>query len=65
MLKKCEDGLDFVFASRYMENSGSDDDTLMTKIGNYIFTKIGNIFFLFMYLISYSHFYLKRLTLKF
>ena len=45
MLKKCEDGLDFVFASRYMENSGSDDDTLMTKIGNYIFTKIGNIFF--------------------
>mgnify|MGYP001295396118 CR=1 FL=1 len=28
-----------------MKNSGSDDDTLMTKIGNYIFTKIGNIFF--------------------
>ena len=37
--------LDFVFASRYQENSGSDDDTLITLIGNYIFTYIGKIFF--------------------
>ena len=36
---------DFIFGSRYEQNSGSDDDTIITKIGNYFFTKIGNIFF--------------------
>ena len=36
---------DFVFASRYEKNCTSEDDTIITKIGNYIFTKIGNIFF--------------------
>tara|TARA_B100000959_G_scaffold285805_1_gene361819 strand:+ start:4232 stop:4906 length:675 start_codon:yes stop_codon:yes gene_type:complete len=38
--------LDFLFASRY-ENpgGGSDDDNLVTSLGNYLFTKIGNIFF--------------------
>ena len=37
--------LDFIFASRYGANSGSDDDTLLTLVGNYIFTYIGKIFF--------------------
>ena len=37
--------LDFLFASRYQANSGSDDDTIITKIGNFIFTLIGNILF--------------------
>lgn len=36
---------DLVFASRYQKNSGSDDDNLITLIGNYFFTKIGKIFF--------------------
>ncbi len=36
---------DFVFASRYEVNCSSEDDTLITKIGNYIFTKLGRIFF--------------------
>ena len=36
---------DFVFASRYEKNCSSDDDTLITLIGNFIFTRIGNIFF--------------------
>ena len=36
---------DFIFASRYQKNSGSDDDTFVTFVGNFIFTKIGNIFF--------------------
>ena len=31
--------------TRYEKNCGSEDDTLVTFIGNYIFTKIGNIFF--------------------
>jgi glycosyltransferase involved in cell wall biosynthesis len=37
--------LDFIFASRYGANSGSDDDTVLTLVGNYIFTYIGKIFF--------------------
>lgn len=36
---------DFVFASRYEKNCSSDDDTIITLVGNFIFTKIGNIFF--------------------
>lgn len=38
--------LDFVFASRYEKPlGGSDDDDIITAIGNYFFTKIGNILF--------------------
>lgn len=36
---------DFIFASRYEEGCSSEDDTLITKVGNYFFTKIGRIFF--------------------
>ena len=45
MLSLCKGDRDFVFASRYMDDGGSDDDTLLTKIGNFIFSTIGNIFF--------------------
>jgi len=45
MLGLCESDRDFVFASRYMSGGGSDDDSLLTKIGNFIFSTIGNIFF--------------------
>ena len=37
--------IDFLFASRYMKNSGSDDDTLITYIGNKVFSFIGKFFF--------------------
>ncbi len=38
--------LHFLFASRYGNSkAGSDDDNLITLVGNYFFTKIGNIFF--------------------
>ena len=37
--------LDAVFASRYLKNSKSYDDTLVTFIGNKIFTFIGNYFY--------------------
>ena len=40
-----DDKYDFVFASRYEKDCGSDDDTLVTLIGNYIFTFLGKIFF--------------------
>jgi glycosyltransferase involved in cell wall biosynthesis len=46
MIKKLRDDKhDFVFASRYEKNCGSDDDTFVTFIGNYIFTYLGKIFF--------------------
>ena len=44
MLKLCKNK-DLVFASRYLKKAGSDDDTILTKIGNYIFSLLGNIFF--------------------
>ena len=40
-----DDKNDFVFASRYEKNCGSDDDTFITFVGNYIFTLLGKIFF--------------------
>ena len=43
--KTINKNLDFVFASRYQKNSGSEDDTIVTLIGNYIFTFLGKIFF--------------------
>ena len=36
---------DFVFGTRYEKNCGSDDDTILTSIGNFIFTKMGNLLF--------------------
>lgn len=37
--------LDLLFASRYKKDSSSEDDTLITLIGNKIFTLIGKILF--------------------
>ena len=46
MLNKLEnDKVDFLFASRYLEHGGSDDDTFVTLLGNKIFSLIGKIFF--------------------
>ena len=39
MCKQIEN-YDFVFGSRYQANAGSEDDTIITKIGNFIFTKM-------------------------
>lgn len=46
MLNKALSGFNFIFASRYShKGSGSDDDTILTLIGNKIFTFLGRIFF--------------------
>ena len=37
MSKIKNDKYDFVFATRYEKNCGSDDDTIVTYVGNYIF----------------------------
>lgn len=42
-LKK--NNLDFVFGSRYEQKGKTDDDTLLTAIGNFFFTKISTLFF--------------------
>tara|TARA_Y100000590_G_scaffold396177_1_gene476673 strand:- start:182 stop:880 length:699 start_codon:yes stop_codon:yes gene_type:complete len=36
---------DFVFGSRYLKNGKSDDDTFITKIGNFFFSNVGKKFF--------------------
>ena len=42
---KLTNNFDFVFGSRYLKNAKTDDDTVITSLGNYIFSKIGRIFF--------------------
>lgn len=37
--------LNFLFASRYLKNGSSEDDTLLTYIGNKIFSFFGKFFF--------------------
>jgi glycosyltransferase involved in cell wall biosynthesis len=44
MLSLCENK-DLVFASRYLTGGGSDDDDVITLVGNKIFSFIGNTFF--------------------
>ena len=43
--KLIDENFDFIFASRYERRAGSDDDTIITFLGNRIFTFLGNIFF--------------------
>ena len=40
---------DLVFGSRYEKNSTSDDDTVITYLGNKIFSFIGKFFFFITY----------------
>ena len=45
MLKECKNK-DFIFASRYERpGGGSDDDTIVTLIGNKVFSLMGNILY--------------------
>ena len=43
--KKLLEGADFVFSSRYLRDGGSDDDTVLTYIGNFFFTSLCNMLF--------------------
>ncbi len=61
MLIKCEN-YDYVFATRYLKGGGSDDDTFLTKFGNYFFSNLGKILFslklsdiLFTYILGKTH----------
>ena len=43
--KLFDENLDFLFTSRYELGGGSEDDSVLTKFGNFFFTSIGKIFF--------------------
>ena len=45
MLTKLNQGNHFVFNTRYAKNAGSDDDTIITLIGNYFFSYLCNLLF--------------------
>lgn len=70
MLQDCED-YDLVFASRYLKGGGSDDDNLITLVGNKCFSFLGNILFklklsdiLYTYIVGNTH-SIKNLGLKY
>ena len=70
MLSKCKNN-DLIFASRYERpEGGSDDDTMVTYIGNKIFTLMGNLLFdlkisdiLYTYILGKTNSF-KKLNLK-
>ena len=43
LVSKMKEGYDMVIVSRYLGNAKSDDDTLLSGIGNWIFTKSVNL----------------------
>ena len=45
MYKKLDQGMDFIFNTRYIHPGGSEDDTIITYIGNKFFTFICQILF--------------------
>ena len=45
MIEKINQNYDFVFCSRYLGGQISDDDTIITKIGNFFFTNFVKLFF--------------------
>ena len=70
MIKKVKLNKGFLFASRYIQDGGSADDSMLTLIGNKIFTAIGRIFFklkisdiLFTYILGKTNKF-KNLNLK-
>lgn len=45
MIQKFKEGYDIVYASRYVGGAKSEDDSLLTRIGNRVFTHMINILF--------------------
>lgn len=39
------ENLDFIFSSRYLKNASSEDDTIITYLGNKFFSTLGKFFF--------------------
>lgn len=45
LLRKMREGYDMVIVSRYCDGAKSEDDTVATHFGNWLFTKMINLFF--------------------
>jgi glycosyltransferase involved in cell wall biosynthesis len=45
LIEKIREGYDVVIASRYMEGAVNEDDTVITRFGNRLFTRMINILF--------------------
>ncbi|HEX2061829.1 MAG TPA: glycosyltransferase family 2 protein [Thermoanaerobaculia bacterium] len=45
LVAKMREGYDMVIVSRYLGGAKSDDDTFMTRAGNWVFTKLINVLF--------------------
>ena len=45
MVEKLDTQADFIFSTRYKKPGGSDDDTLITMLGNYFFTNLSRLLF--------------------
>lgn len=43
LIEKMEEGYDMVIASRYLDDAKSDDDSLLTGFGNWLFTRTVNL----------------------
>ena len=70
MINELDQGLDFIFNSRYIKPGGSEDDTLLTYIGNKFFSFVCQILFrlnisdvLFTYVMGKTEAF-KKLNLK-
>jgi glycosyltransferase involved in cell wall biosynthesis len=45
LVKKISEGYDLVIGSRYIDGAHSDDDTRVTRLGNWCFTRLINVLF--------------------
>lgn len=45
LIEKMREGYDMVIVSRYLGAARSEDDTRMTRVGNWVFTKLINVLF--------------------
>ena len=70
MMNEMMAGADFVFGSRYLNGNTSDDDTLITKFGNFFFTNLVRVLFsmntsdvMFLYVLGKKK-NIKKLNLK-
>ncbi len=45
LIEKMREGYDMVIASRYAKGATSEDDTLLSAVGNFVFTNLINILF--------------------
>ena len=70
MMNEMMAGADFVFGSRYLNGNTSDDDTLITKFGNFFFTNLVRVLFsmntsdvMFLYVLGKKE-NIKKLNLK-